>query len=1314
MSRAYRALVLGVCFVGLLGACTTSGNGLPPKVEPSDDSTLTGGGGAGGAGTPGDGGTSGAAGADAAGGRTVVGNCVRPEKTKSLGAACGCHDECDSGSCVDGVCCSSACNGTCQACNVPGKAGTCSPVPAGMRPANPAQCTRDDIATCGSDGTCDGNGACRRYPDGTSCSKGTCDAATIVGAKVCKAGKCDVGPNTICAPFGCKADTVQCIDKCTTDAECAKGQTCKNGSCGKKNLGAQCGAAGECDSGVCADGVCCNTTCGGACVSCNQLSKMGECTATTKDLPDPHKVCKDMGAASCGTSGSCDGSGGCSKYGPTTTCRDAKCEGANQVPASSCDGKGSCRAGNQVICAPFTCSGNACKVSCTVDSECSSGNVCRNGTCGLRGKGQDCSSNAQCGTGFCVDGVCCENSCAGQCKFCASSQAKGSCINVAASTPDPRAAAGITDPAKICAVQDRTSCGRNGMCNGTGGCQVWDNKTMCESQSCAANTNTVSLAKMCDGFGVCKAQGSQSCPPYKCNGSACGNACGSDNDCVAPNACVAGKCGKKPPGGLCNNANECSSGFCSQGVCCQTDCKGSCFSCSLPNSRGSCTAVPSGALDPANVCKDDGVSSCDRDGTCDGSGKCRLYANGQICAGATCVAGTATGISACNGKGDCLKGVVRACQTYKCNADGTGCYESCVDGNQCVSPNVCKNSSCGLQPIGAPCPLGNAQCAPPGLCFQGSCCATQCDGVCKSCGLQGKEGTCTNIPKGSPDIAVPSRCIAALPTTCGNDGFCDGNGACGKYGTTVPCRDQSCPANSTTQTLAATCDGAGNCPSVQTKDCKLILCNPATNACYTGCSLPTQCVSTSYCDTQTMSCGGLKDQGTSCTDSVQCKTGLKCVNGVCCGGLGNANACPVCQSCAAQGKIAGTCQSEPAGPNGSCPAGDCLVAACSANGTCAVLPQGQSCGTPNCNTATNTPRVFQCSANGSCAEAPAGKSCGDFLCVAGACPFSCKDDADCVSGKVCSGTKCQDPKKINGTKCGGPGSGGECASGYCVDNVCCDTTCGAACMACDLTNKKGTCSPLPINDMDTSCTGSCNSGKCGMNGCEVITCPSSCSTDGTKEMGQSCSAAPSMCVPATDKPCTGGFKCVGTACLAQCTLDTECQDGYYCQNNNQQDTSTYRKCQPKKAPSAALACSRNAECTNGICANGYCCNSACTDSCKTCAGSSLGTCSNVGAGGDDPAGMCMNDNVSLCGTTGKCDGVGGCQKRIGTSCGVVCSVDLLSTIAKTCDGTGMCLPGAPMTCSGFLCAEPSVLATGSAACSSVPVNPPDAGAPPGP
>src|SRR5438552_1437 len=72
------------------------------------------------------------------------------------GAACGCKAECASGFCVDGVCCDKACDGACQTCTLPGKAGTCAPAAAGATPRMADACPKEATSTCGHDGTCDG------------------------------------------------------------------------------------------------------------------------------------------------------------------------------------------------------------------------------------------------------------------------------------------------------------------------------------------------------------------------------------------------------------------------------------------------------------------------------------------------------------------------------------------------------------------------------------------------------------------------------------------------------------------------------------------------------------------------------------------------------------------------------------------------------------------------------------------------------------------------------------------------------------------------------------------------------------------------------------------------------------------------------------------------------------------------------------------------------------------------------------------------------------------------------------------------------
>src|SRR5450432_909552 len=115
------------------------------------------------------------AGVDAADTHTATQTCTDGGATAVSGETCGCNKDCQSGFCVDGVCCDTACDDTCKACNVQGMMGICSFVPSGLKPRAASTCPTADVGSCGIDGTCDGQGACRKYVMGTVCKAGTCD-----------------------------------------------------------------------------------------------------------------------------------------------------------------------------------------------------------------------------------------------------------------------------------------------------------------------------------------------------------------------------------------------------------------------------------------------------------------------------------------------------------------------------------------------------------------------------------------------------------------------------------------------------------------------------------------------------------------------------------------------------------------------------------------------------------------------------------------------------------------------------------------------------------------------------------------------------------------------------------------------------------------------------------------------------------------------------------------------------------------------------------------------------------------------------------
>jgi hypothetical protein len=184
--------------------------------------------------------------------------------TKGKAESCACDAECQTGFCTDGVCCTSACNDKCKSCSLSSSLGDCGFIPAGVKPADPAICVVVLPTTCGQDGTCDGQGGCRKYVRGTECHAGTCDGDAISGALVCDGkGSCAPGASTLCVPYSCDPGISRCATTCTTNAQCAAGQQCVNKSCGKKMNGSTCSGDDDCTSGHCTDGVCCNVACAG-------------------------------------------------------------------------------------------------------------------------------------------------------------------------------------------------------------------------------------------------------------------------------------------------------------------------------------------------------------------------------------------------------------------------------------------------------------------------------------------------------------------------------------------------------------------------------------------------------------------------------------------------------------------------------------------------------------------------------------------------------------------------------------------------------------------------------------------------------------------------------------------------------------------------------------------------------------------------------------------------------------------------------------------------------------------------------------------
>ncbi|MCG5053594.1 MAG: hypothetical protein KA712_11590 [Myxococcales bacterium] len=944
---------------------------------------------------------------------------------KDKGAACGAASECQSGFCADGVCCESACTGACQACNLQGSMGSCLPTPAGQAPGEMKSCQVDPASSCGFDGTCDGAGACRKHPDGTLCAEGTCDRTGSRDRKVCSAGSCSAEKNLVCGSFLCDPAKVACFDECETDAQCDTGKACKldpetnRKSCGKKLIGAACKVGGECETGFCADEVCCNQDCKGACLSCNQLNKVGECLPVPAGADDTRNICKATAAGMCGETGKCDGKGVCAKFAKGTVCAGATCAGNDGIPASECDGNGSCVPGKPVACAPNVCRGNACLDKCTTDADCTGGAVCTNNSCGLKPLGGTCKNGGECASGQCVDEVCCESACTGTCQYCAFPTSRGKCTEVPAGSDDPR---------DVCKAKDPNTCKENGRCNGNGACQLFAEATPCSEQSCNSTSNMLVYARQCDGLGTCKkVKEDTSCAPHTCSGNACADSCSRDDQCVAPNSCVSSLCGKRKPGQLCSNNDQCASGICTgEGVCCTTACSGTCKSCKVAGKEGTCSDVPSGQ-DPLNQCEAKTSSTCGTTGVCDGAGKCAVYDSGVICAGATCSGDKSKeiGASTCDGAGKCATPAGNTCANdLVCG--GSSCKASCAEDADCRNGKKCnaRTKQCALA-NGSGC-ANNAACGSD-KCVDGYCCNADCSGACESCAAKdsgGTNGVCTALPSGASDAACPGA---------------------------------SCSADKKTATPASTCDGARKCTTPTVKPCGEFTCNNGT--CLETCTKDADCLDANK------TCVGTqckKKLGVACAAAGECGSGFCAPDGVCCN-----NACTgACQACGT-----GTC--EPL--SGSFPS-ECAPSACGftgqcVSGVCQSVANGTSCGSATCKDGASQTAAPTCS-NGQCVT-PMATPCTPGTCKGSACSNACSADNGCASGAYCdSGGVCR-AKKAQGASCGRVG---ECQTGNCAAGICCNSTCSGACQICST----GTCSNVS-GAQGQGCTEFqrvCSSGSC--------------------------------------------------------------------------------------------------------------------------------------------------------------------------------------------------------------------------------------------
>ena len=213
------------------------------------------------------------------------------------------------------------------------------------------------------------------------------------------------------------------------------------------------------------------------------------------------------------------------------------------------------------------------------------------------GNGSKCSTDAQCATGFCTDGVCCSERCNDICASCAQTGSTGLCAAYPEGT-DPEAectgsnlrdADGGTDaatPSNVDAgdggpginvpeagiVETPATCGS---CGGTRACAYARSGTPCGNPFCNSRKDLANL--QCDGLGNCAIDLGTCAGGYACDvpSNDCRTSCSANLQCQATSYCNGSteKCmAQKGDGVTCTTDAECSSGHCANSVCCHTAC----------------------------------------------------------------------------------------------------------------------------------------------------------------------------------------------------------------------------------------------------------------------------------------------------------------------------------------------------------------------------------------------------------------------------------------------------------------------------------------------------------------------------------------------------------------------------------------------------------------------------------------------------------------------------------------------------------------------------------------------------------------------
>lgn len=382
-----------------------------------------------------------------------------------------------------------------------------------------------------------------------------------------------------------------------------------------------------------------------------------------------------------------------------------------------------------------------------------------------REPGQDCSSRADCTTGVCSDGVCCNRACDGTCESCVgmlTGAADGTCLNVLAGTrcgPDPHTCTAGGEYAVM------PTCNANGHCT--------TNSSECaEGFACAGNADGGYCVLDCAESGtydhsLCRESHWCRRDPAGGAGGICVPDLRGGGPCESSQQCTSGQCSgfwcRGAQGDRCQSQADCATSLtCRDGFCCNTACPGTCEACNVSGREGTCTPKD-GQPEPGHGACQGAQTNCEGPcaacaGRCDGrSPECFYPGAAQECAPATCSGARLTPAAQCDGAGRCAARTAEACPNL------FGCDESATCKTRCASHADCAN--------GARCKPDTGECMLPGA---------ECD-----------DAYTVRLPNGAVQSCQGHLCIAEgqCAQGCSDDNQCAPTHACNSG----RCKERSSP-----------------------------------------------------------------------------------------------------------------------------------------------------------------------------------------------------------------------------------------------------------------------------------------------------------------------------------------------------------------------------------------------------------------------------------------------------------------------------------------------------------------------------------------